>query len=1019
MRHIWRTIFHHWPILVLVLLESALFLTNYAPGTFVVGWDNMYPELNFGLNIKRAIFGVWQEYRGLGVEDGLSHAAQLPHYLFLWITSFVIPQNLLRYVFIFLMHFVGGLGIYWLVYHVIRHADRGSHEHAKGTHGFRVKPGMTGALVSLVAALFYQYNFATVQMFYLPFEVFMVHFAFLPWLLWAVISYLHHGTRAYALWFVVLSLLSTPQAHVPTVFLVYLLVLAATLLIHAISYHSWATWKRAGAIVLLTFLTNSFWGLPFAHNTLMHAQEIANSKNNQMATDDIFAKNQRYGDLSSTALMRSFSLDYAQYDHTTGQQEFMFAPWKKHIDQPVAAIAAGVFFSLAAIGAFLIIRDGKREWYPYLLLFVFSFLIIGNDVPVLSQFSEALRTHIPLFHNVFRFVFTKFFTLYALTYSILIAVAFHELLRTSHGARKDITILTVSFVALLGVYTFPSFQGNFFFRNLRVAIPREYFEAFAFLSKRQPDERIAVLPAPWYWAWTQYNWGVIGSGFQWFGIAQPLVDRAFDPWSRTNENLYWQLSQAIYTKNPARVLAVLQQYQVSWILFDEHIINASYDRAQYTDDLKNILALIPQSAKAFQSGSITLYYLPGNTSGSSFVSQTPALPAVGPAQPWNDTDMAFAHYGHYMTDKNQAASVWYPFRSLFTGRSQNDIAFRVSENETRLLFEGQAPANPQLYTLSYPAATAQTFAQLDAATGLPVFAGQPAVQVRDMAVVAALPKTTGAFSYDSLTTNGLVHTPRSCDGFNTGVYRHDLKTDAQGSYLELTSTGSSNCLSIDLPLLPQRYAYAVGIEHRAIRGRPLSFSVTNRETRRTFLETQLPQNKKNFITSWFVIPAMDTYGLGYSLHLDNISIGRNTTVNDLKRIRVYPIPYDFLAQMRFIRSDDIPVAHLTKPASVSHDNPSWYAVGVNDPQKTGQTIILSQSYDPGWIAFTQTPLFPYIKPVGTHVLVNNWANGWVLDGKETQQTIYLFFWPQALVFIGIILLPLAFLWAMGQRKNHE
>src|SRR5436190_2147945 len=56
MKRIVQSIFHYWPICVFLILEGLLFVTNYTPHTFVVGWDNMYPELNFWLNIKRAFF---------------------------------------------------------------------------------------------------------------------------------------------------------------------------------------------------------------------------------------------------------------------------------------------------------------------------------------------------------------------------------------------------------------------------------------------------------------------------------------------------------------------------------------------------------------------------------------------------------------------------------------------------------------------------------------------------------------------------------------------------------------------------------------------------------------------------------------------------------------------------------------------------------------------------------------------------------------------------------------------------
>ena len=43
-----------------------------------------------------------------------------------------------------------------------------------------------------------------------------------------------------------------------------------------------------------------------------------------------------------------------------------------------------------------------------------------------------------------------------------------------------------------------------------------------------------------------------------------------------------------------------------------------------------------------------------------------------------------------------------------------------------------------------------------------------------------------------------------------------------------------------------------------------------------------------------------------------------------------------------------------------------------------------------------------------HVLVNNWENGWTID-PGTNGTIYIFFWPQLLEFLGFALLPIPFL----------
>ena len=48
------------PLSVLASLSLLLFVANYVPGRFLLGWDNTVPELAFGLNLQRFIFGIWQ-----------------------------------------------------------------------------------------------------------------------------------------------------------------------------------------------------------------------------------------------------------------------------------------------------------------------------------------------------------------------------------------------------------------------------------------------------------------------------------------------------------------------------------------------------------------------------------------------------------------------------------------------------------------------------------------------------------------------------------------------------------------------------------------------------------------------------------------------------------------------------------------------------------------------------------------------------------------------------------------------
>lgn len=67
--------------------------------------------------------------------------------------------------------------------------------------------------------------------------------------------------------------------------------------------------------------------------------------------------------------------------------------------------------------------------------------------------------------------------------------------------------------------------------------------------------------------------------------------------------------------------------------------------------------------------------------------------------------------------------------------------------------------------------------------------------------------------------------------------------------------------------------------------------------------------------------------------------------------------------------------------------------------------------------------FPFLfgTKIQDHVLVNNWANGWVLpmnDERTNERTIFIVFWPQLLEFLGFALLPLPFFMSLRFQKQH-
>src|SRR3990167_5463516 len=113
------TLFEKTIVGILLVMVFTVVAANYTPGTILSGWDNLHPEFNFPLSIHRSLFGVWQEYQGLGLLGGMGHASDLFRQLLLFLISAVLPIALVRYVFHFSMLLLGPLGVYFLISRII------------------------------------------------------------------------------------------------------------------------------------------------------------------------------------------------------------------------------------------------------------------------------------------------------------------------------------------------------------------------------------------------------------------------------------------------------------------------------------------------------------------------------------------------------------------------------------------------------------------------------------------------------------------------------------------------------------------------------------------------------------------------------------------------------------------------------------------------------------------------------------------------------------------------------------
>ncbi len=1059
-----------WPIFIIILAWAAAVLSNYTPGTWLTGWDNLHPEFDFFLNVKRSLTAVWQEYQGPGLLGGMGHAADLPRQIMLWITSLVLPAQLLRWTWTFFMLLIGPLGVYALV--------RSIQTNAGSPTGTGMKHA---ALPALVAALFYLFNLTTVQIFTAPFDAFVTHYGVLPWLLWSNWEFLHAPSRKTLLLVAFINIIGMTHAYIPTLFLVYLILLLILCISVLIRSFNKASITRILSLGFITFCINAFWLLPFAHFTITKSPVTVGAKINMMATEEIYLQNKAFGDIKNVATLKSYWYNTADYNPTSGALEPVLGVWRSLEGNNWMV---WVRYSLAALILFggIIALTGKstRVWGA---LGIVAIGMVAVDTPPFVWIIDWLRIHIPLFSQFFRFPFTKWGTALALSYSVWLGIGVWWILdRLKTYSSKIISVCVVLIPTSLAIIgAIGMLQGQLVSPKFKLTIPGDYFQLFSKM-KELPLGRIANLPQNIFWGWTYYRWGYSGSGFLWYGIEHPILDRAFDVWTREGEQYYWELSRAIYRKDASAVEAVLSKYDVRYILLDESVISPSSDRGLFTPETKELLGQMRNIKEIARFGELTVYEriendftldprVRGddkkesgneNTRSRSFISLKSNLPTVSPSYKWTDNDVVFTQLGDYVSLRsnevtNNEATFTYPFRSLFTKRSIDEREFTVTETPDTItigsISEATGASILKAHTIVYDStksAPARNASRSDAGGDLVADKVQQCGVLRE--------GTAGANEMQEDIK------PDQLPGTIPGI-----KLSNAINYLRFTSRNQRGCLSFSAGNLPHHDGHLVAVESRHISGRPLLFSLINQTAKHVELETylQATSNKRqetseNWQKDYFILPPLAVDGLGYSVYLSNDAIGRQETINDLKSIKFYTIPYHELVSTHVSRDEVTKLRSNEVTFSVHHPNPAYYKIVLRSNPARHQlslqataggevtnnelTLILSQSFDPGWRAYTIAPcdkgqgtsktnlmshvscfLSPYVPflfgtEIKAHALVNNWANGWVLRSNEVtnnQLTIVLFFLPQLFQWLGFLLLPIPFIVAWRWRRGRQ
>lgn len=859
----------------LVIIFFCVFLSskNYKPNTFLVGWDSIHSEFNIKESLNRTFWGVWREDQGLGTLAIHSHIADFPRIITIWLLSVVLPQNLLRYLYMFLTLILGSLGVYYFLDYLLNK-----------------KQQFFLFTASFLGALFYLLNLGTLQHFFVPFEMFNVAYAFIPWVYLFLLKYLKEDSKKYLLLFGIVNILTSPMAYAATLFYAYFGGLLVFLFIFNLLEHKKFFFKRTFIAIFITLFLNLYWILPNIYSITSASKDISKAKVNILFSPEVFIRNQDYGNLKNVLINKNFLFEWRAYNFETNQFDDLMSVWNSHLNSPWVLNIFYIITTISLLGLIFSIFKFDKLSISFFGVGLFNLFFLFNLNGPTSGLYNFFYNNFEIFKEGLRTPFTKFSIPFMLILSYFFGYFFLFLLKLF---KDKIFVWILSLTLLISIsftlifVTKPAFEGNFISNIVKKEIPNEYFSVFKWFNSHKFG-RVALLPLNTPWGWDYNSWGYQGSNFLGFGISNPLLIRDYDRWSPLNETFYLQASNALYKGELEEFKNVLEKYQVKYLLLDESIINAGGNQE---------ILRIPEIKKTlndmgfpivFNSGFLTVYDI--NITTDDFIQAINNYSFINTDLNYALTDPVYSKYGDYVQNYE---GIGYPFIN-FDNRGPVDIEI----NNDRLLISNIS-TNSQVQ--------------------LPI-----------------VEQTTETFNFNRGFSN-----PFNCDLMKKGeVQRQQLETGR--SYKALG--GGVSCDYFSYPDLHYDKSYILRVKGENIKGRSLKIYLYNWETKRVELEELMPTGK---FDEYFVIYPKDSKESGYTLNVETRSFGRIFSENEVNLIEIVPFDINLVSNLYID-----PKVDISKTGNLEIGDVKKYGTSIYKVQVSGEgLLVLNQGFEKGWISY--------------------------------------------------------------------
>ncbi len=1050
---------------------SFIAYQTYEKGTFLSGWDTLHPEFDFDLNFRRIFFGVWRQEQGLGAVAAHTHMADLPRVVILWLFHFIAPLNLLRYIYIFICLILGPLGMYFFIQYLLFLS--------KFKNKYINAVAFISCLYYLLNFSTIQQFYVPFEMFptqyaFLPWALlFSVKFYInkndkSSLILFGIVTLL--GTpQAYAahLWY--------------PFFGVYCLTLGILVLKDRLSLESIkkSLILIFLTITINSFwlLPNIYYIVTQSNTPITSKQNRLSSQEFQLKNRE----NGYLSDVSLIKgfYFNWNAYDYTLQKTTTLMPEwatYINQPYVKFIGYFLFSCSVfGFFLSLLRRNAFFVSLS-PFILFPFVLLMNHTppFEYVFNALNSFPLFEEALRFVFTKMSGLLIFGYCVYFAFFVASLCeffhykksrllpyLFLGVIFVSLIVYVQPVFKGRIISSKMKIAIPQEY----FDLWSYMKNQKdgVILPLPLFTFSGWQYYNFGYQGAGFI-------WFGLKQAIMDRDFDRWNIHNEQAYNEFHNavYSQSADQFdavlkKYNIQYILWDHN---VISPEQKNQNQLLFLNE------------SDSLINRLILNNKLRlqKSFSS-SLFLYQVNRLTEETE-IKQIPMN--VLPTYQKNYRDFAYLKNGDYisseLTNNGDFPTYYYPFRDILNeNESMNLNNVKIDQNSnlyfdiSNLSTDSQNIFIPKLSDIESILFASARVGPIDASSQqyqVSILPSLPRVVVNPIFLTVKpehnqlLINDSFLFLRDPITLdpnggtsslflktrepnsiNGFKFMPeseirelsiREIDAFKVPLFLLPMQNNSDKETL-MESLNTSKIVVFPLPDIPHNLGYIVGIESKYGEGLPLRVCMKNIYSGLCDLYTDVTKNAE-YTTEYFLIPPTDENG-GYKLEITSQSLGKYPSISNLRQVNIVPIQYNYLSNIYFFNreNNDVGIFQEKYPTTQYFRLPHYKSTVIksSNPIQPNSVAVLNQAFHNGWkiyqikcqtltIQCRMMELFPFLfgTEIKEHVLVNNWANGWVLTAPE-EGKIVIVFWPQYLEFAGFGLLILTFVIILVKKSYKQ